>query len=207
MGWLQRLFGGGRATESGGAERWLPTPSAALAVELAEQLIGEYGEDVPVRVLVDRSDERGLPASDVDRAVDQIIRDRRVVRSFVETGGMRIVDLRGLDCVRMKVKGTGYYVEHASRRAVGDTVYVLVREPANEHDANAIAVVGREGRKVGHVSASRAGIMAPLLDRIGADGYRVGGANGTETSTMLWVDIPKADALRAFVRSAHSGTA
>ncbi|QBR75336.1 hypothetical protein E3O41_02375 [Microbacterium sediminis] len=101
----------------------------------------------------------------------------------------------------MRVKGTAAYVPDRQRRQVGGSAYTLVREPNNAHDPNAVAVLGREGRKVGYVSAARAAILAPLLDQLGADGYRVAGADATEYSVKLWVDIPKVDAMRTFVKS------
>lgn len=178
----------------------LPARPTRLATEIATELLDEFGEDVPVDVLLERADGAGLQAQAIDDAMDAILRDRAVTKVFVNTSSLQVVDLRGLETVRQKIKGTGYYVTYEERRGVGDVTYLLIREPDNVHDANAISVIGHGGRKVGHVSASRAGIMAPLLDRVGANAYRVTGANGTETSSMLWVDLPTAAALRTFVR-------
>lgn len=113
-----------------------------------------------------------------------------------------LTDLRSLDATRMRVKGIGNYVGWKERRAVGGTQYVLVREPNNPHDSSAVLVLSDE-RKVGYVSASRAKILAPLFDTLGSGGYVVGGTGPTDESVQLWVDIPKADVLRAFVKS-HS---
>ncbi len=43
------------------------------------------------------------------------------------------------------------------------SVITLVREPDNEFDANAIAV-HLDGKKVGHIPAPQAKLLAPLLD-------------------------------------------
>jgi len=112
-------------------------------------------------------------------------------------------DLRSLDSTRMRIKGIGNYVGWNERRAVGGTTYVLVREPDNPHDSCAVLVLS-DGRKVGYVSAARAKILAPLFDSLGSAGYLVGGTGPSDESVQLWVDIPKADVLRAFVKSQSS---
>lgn len=109
-------------------------------------------------------------------------------------------DLRLLDSTRMRIKGIGNYVGWNERNAVGGTEYVLVREPDNVHDSCAVLVLS-DGRKVGYVSAARAKILAPLFDTLGSAGYVVGGTGPTSDSAQLWVDIPKADVLRAYVKS------
>jgi hypothetical protein len=113
--------------------------------------------------------------------------------------GPRGVDLRHLEAVRTRVKGTAALIPDSERERVGGTVYVLRREPSNPHDSNAIVVLS-DGRKVGYVSAARAAMMAPLLDRIGDD-VLVAGMGAMTNSIRLWVDLPKADALRAFVKT------
>lgn len=45
---------------------------------------------------------------------------------------------------------------------------LLVREPGNKHDANAIRVHAR-GMHIGYVRGSQAEALAPLIDRAGAD--------------------------------------
>src|SRR5690606_17088754 len=72
-----------------------------------------------------------------------------------------VIDLRELESTRMRVKGTAYYIPDSQRRYAGSRVYHLVREPHNPHDDMAIAVIADDGRKVGHVSANRAALMAP----------------------------------------------
>lgn len=112
-------------------------------------------------------------------------------------------DLRSLDSTRMRIKGIGNYVGWNERRAVGGTEYVLVREPDNSFDPCAVAVLSN-GRKVGYVSAARAKILAPLFDTVASAGYVVGGTGPSDESVQLWVDVPKADALRAFVKARSS---
>lgn len=112
-------------------------------------------------------------------------------------------DLRSLDSTRMRIKGIGNYVGWNERHAVGGTEYVLVREPDNPHDSCAVLVLSN-GRKVGYVSAARAKILAPLFDSLASAGYVVGGTGPSDESVQLWVDIPRADVLRAFVKSRSS---
>lgn len=122
-----------------------------------------------------------------------------IIEEVVSLDADTLIDLRGIEAVRMRVKGTYVYVAHADRLRVRGKEFVLVREPSNEHDAMAVAVHTMNGRKIGYVSASRASMMAPLLDRLGASGYLVGGAGATDTNVTVWVDIPKVAALRGFV--------
>jgi hypothetical protein len=107
-----------------------------------------------------------------------------------------LADLRTVESSRFRIVGTAAYLTDDERAVFGGTEYVLVHETDNEHDANAVAVYGR-GRKVGYLSAAKAAGIAPQLDRLGAGGYTVGGAGTSEASIRLWVDIPKAAALRA----------
>ena len=57
---------------------------------------------------------------------------------------------------------------------------------------------------MGHLSAARAASLTPLLDQLGGEAYRVTGTGVTANSTVLWVDVPKVDALRKFVRGQNT---
>lgn len=108
-------------------------------------------------------------------------------------------DLRELASTRVRVKGTQYRVHDPERRAGGDRLYVLRREPGNRRDPSAIAVYA-QGRGIGYVSTVRAERMAPLLDRLGGAAL-VNGVGADTDSIRLWVDLPDEDALRGFVRT------
>lgn len=108
------------------------------------------------------------------------------------------LDLRHLESTRTRVKGSVNYVPEHLRHDVGGQVYVLRREPTNEHDTNAIVVLWK-GRKVGYVSAVRAKAMSPLLDELGHRDFVVSGMGAYTNSTRLWVDLPRIAELRAFV--------
>lgn len=168
----------------------------------------------PVRVWADPKDglwrARGTLFPEIDepdRDFAQERRDAPVIAPTPETvapqvvGVTETVDLRDLESVRMKIKGVGNYVGYKERQAMSGTQWLLVREPDNAHDSSAVMVATSEGRKVGYVSASRAKMLAPLLDTVAASAYVVSGTGGSDESIQLWVDVPKADAIRAFVKS------
>jgi hypothetical protein len=117
----------------------------------------------------------------------------------IDEVALRVLDLREVAYGRHRIVGSSNYVTDDERRVYGGTSYLLVREPENTHDSNAVAVYGR-GRKVGHLSAAKAAGLAPILDRLGFDAYRIGGTAVVENSIRLWADIPTVTALRAWVK-------
>ncbi|WP_349426174.1 HIRAN domain-containing protein [Microbacterium sp. LWS13-1.2] len=183
-----------------------------ISAEVAAVLDGGQGV-APVRVWADPKDgtwraratlfpsavEPDRDFAQEQRAVVHVPDDREIIPPTTLTVS-EPMDLRLLDSTRMRIKGIGNYVGWNERRAVGGTTYVLVREPDNPHDSCAVLVLSN-ARKVGYVSAARAKILAPLFDNLGSDGYLVGGTGPSDESVQLWVDIPKADVLRAFVKS------
>jgi|SRR5665647_10325 len=180
-------------------------PSHALrparsAVALASELHAEYPEGVPTDVLFDRAEAARLDVQAVDRVLDGLREAARVKVRRVKVDGLRVLDLAPLDSVRTRIKGSAYWVTDGERKKYGGPEYLLIREPENEADASAVAVYGN-GRKVGHISAASAARLAPLLDQLDADAFRVTGAGTTQNSMVLWVDVPKTDALRRFVRA------
>ncbi len=110
------------------------------------------------------------------------------------------MDLSGLDSTRRRIKGSAYSVSDAERARYGGPEYLLIAEPDNEADPSAVAVYGK-GHRVGYVSTPRAAGLAPLLAQIDADAFRVTGVGTSEShGTRLWVDVPKVDSLRRFIR-------
>lgn len=127
-----------------------------------------------------------------------------VRRKVVDESTRTVLDLRQLASNRLRIVGSSYWVSDAGRRTHGGTEYLLIREPKNKHDPNAVAVYGR-GRKVGHLSAKKAETLAPILDSLeGYDAFKVGGAGTEENSSRLWADIPSLPALRAFAATRSS---
>lgn len=183
-----------------------PRPGPRVTVDaFARQLRAEFPDGVDAPTLWDRCEAVGLDMADVDRAIDEQTyaaeRAAQVNPSQVDPAALTVVDLTGIDAVRMRVKGITFALHDNERARFGGTEYLLVREPGNAHDPHAIAVYGR-GRRVGYVAASRAAALAPLLDSLEGDAFRVGGAVVTEGRTpRLWVDVPRVPALRAFARS------
>lgn len=188
-----------------GATPVILTPALTVD-ELAFQLLAEYPGGIAARTLWERCEAERLPMADVDRALDdlrEILRQEEMAKvKTIDVDSLRVLDLTSVDSVRMRIKGVAYWVTVAEREEFGALEYLLVREPDNEHDANAIAVYGHS-RKVGHVSAARAAALAPLLDQLTADAFKVTGTTTQPNSSVLWVDVPKVPALRSFARD-HS---
>lgn len=125
-------------------------------------------------------------------------RSRRV--EPVEFDPERIISLKGIESTRLRIRGQSYALSHDDRYEYSGTEYLLVRDPGNRHDANAVKVFFA-GRPIGFISATKAAAMSPLLARLDADAFLVGGASTTDSSVRAWVDLPKIPELRAFVKS------
>lgn len=164
-----------------------------------------HGENVPPDVLMKTAAVEGVDPEAVRRQIelDRTPGERLVVRPrSVNPDELRVVDLSALESARMRIKGSAYTVNDAERRRQSGPSYLLIREPDNEADAFAVAVYGMRGRRVGYLSASRAATVSPLLAQLDGDAFKVSGAGTTKTSIVISVDVPKADALRRFVRDA-----
>ena len=123
-----------------------------------------------------------------------------VKKVVLDEAALAILDLRELSSSRFRIVGSSYWVTDAGRYKHGGSDYLLVREPKNKWDANAVAVYGK-GRKVGHLSEAKAAVLAPILDQLTFDAYRVGGAPPEGNSTRMWVDVPALPTLRTFAKS------
>lgn len=123
----------------------------------------------------------------------------KVIVAKVDEENLRVLDLREVASGRHRIVGSANYVTDDERRVYGGMSYLLLREPGNAHDSNAVAVYGC-GRKVGYLSAAKAAGLAPILDGLGHDVYRIGGTTVIENSIRLWADIPTVTAMRAYVK-------
>ncbi len=103
------------------------------------------------------------------------------------------MDLRHLPTITCRVRGLKYHVDEAPRAEYQSRGYLLVREPENAHDKDAIAVYSR-GVRIGFVAASRAGSTAPLLDQLGAPAFRVDGR--PDGYGRVIVEVPTVPSLR-----------
>ncbi|GAA3697639.1 hypothetical protein GCM10023081_38250 [Arthrobacter ginkgonis] len=121
------------------------------------------------------------------------------VKKKVLPSGLSILDLREVKATRTRIVGSAYWVTDSGRDKHGGTEYVLVREPKNQWDPNAIGVYGK-GRKVGHLSAAKAAALAPIFDALDYDAFKVSGAPTSGTSIVLRVDLPSTPALRTFIK-------
>lgn len=122
-----------------------------------------------------------------------------ITERWIDPARLQVLDLRHLESTRTRIKASGSQVTDDERSKYGGTEYLLVREPQNEHDAQAIAIYGK-GRCVGYVSASAAARLSPELDQLHADAFLVSGASTVGGSIRLWVDLPRVPNLRRFVR-------
>jgi hypothetical protein len=134
-------------------------------------------------------------AAPVQEATTPPGRTPRTPITRLELTEEQITDLRALGGARLRIVGTAHWVPNSRRTTVGGDAYVLVREPKNEHDENAVAVYDAT-RKVGYLSRAKAAAYALQFDRIGAPGYRVAGEPPKE-SVKLWIVLPPIAAVRA----------
>lgn len=132
-------------------------------------------------------------------AEDDSPKRERVKKVTLDLDAVRVLDLRSVPSSRKRIVGSFGWVTDAGRETHGGTEYLLVREPRNKFDANAIAVYGK-GRKVGYISAAKGAAFTPILDPLPFDAFLVSGAGVEFNSIRLWVDLPGLPALRAFVK-------
>ncbi len=169
---------------------------------MARSLASRHPDGVPYDILTQTAAAEGLDPGTVLAQIEaDQSRPRGVIRRRkVKLDELRTMDLSALDAVRMRIKGSAYAVSDAERRRQGGAEYLLIREPDNEVDPSAVAVYGMKGVRVGYVSTARAASLSPLLAQLDADAFKVSGAGATASSIVLWVDVPRVDALRRFVR-------
>jgi hypothetical protein len=129
----------------------------------------------------------------------------RTKKSVIDESDLSVLDLRAIPSVRARIVGTGNYVSDRQRDTFGGSEYLLVREPRNKHDSNAVVIYGK-GRKVGYVSASKAASIAGMLDALNFDAFKVGGAGTATNSSRLWADLPTVPGLRALVAEHKRGS-
>jgi hypothetical protein len=122
-----------------------------------------------------------------------------VKKVMLDEEGLSVLDLRELPSSRFRIVGSAYWVTDSGRYKHGGNDYLLVREPKNKWDANAVAVYGK-GRKVGHLTEAKAAALAPIFDELGYGAYRVVGTAPAPNSIRMWVDLPALPKLRAFAR-------
>ena len=176
------------------------TPKLTVT-QLAKQIRRDHPNGMDTMEFFDLCEAHGLDPQAVDRKIDQLGADARVKPERVNVDGLNIVDLTGLEPTRLRVRGTANYIRDSQRANLIATQWLLIREPENVHDVNAVAVHALDGRKVGFVSAKRAALMAPLLDQLDGGAHLVGGSGAKPETIALHVDLPRIAELRAFAAS------
>ena len=179
------------------------TPKLTVT-QLAKQIRRDHPNGMDTMAFFDLCEAHGLDPHAVDRKIDQLEADARVKPERVNVDGLNIIDLTGLEPTRLRVRGTANYIRDSQRAKLIATRWLLIREPKNVHDANAVAVHALDGRKVGYISAKRAALMAPLLDQLNGGAYLVGGVGATPETTALHVDLPRVPVLREHVTGSAS---
>lgn len=186
MGLLGRLFGRSKQHENI-EESEMPAPSEPLLSNVALQTPAPFPATEPTAT---------------ESAVSNWSEDVETVT--LPSCDFSVLDLRELQTVRARIVGSGFWVTTHERTVYGGMDYLLVREPENKHDENAVAIYGK-GRKVGYVTTSKAAAMSSLLEAMGYDRYLIGGAGVDPNSSKLWADLPSIPALRKFAKNHVAG--
>jgi very-short-patch-repair endonuclease len=125
--------------------------------------------------------------------------------------GRKTVNLGDGVGFEMAIVGESYYGLEikriaGDRLARGEAVVFMVTlqpEPDNEYDANAVAVIGPYGKKIGHLSRDYAIEYKELFELLGARGLtatcsaKMFGGRGDKLNVGVWLDIDAADVLLA----------
>lgn len=127
-----------------------------------------------------------------------------VRKCVLDEAALSVLDLRELPSAKFRIVGSSYWVTETGRYRHGGKSYLLVREPQNDSDTNAVAVYGK-GRKVGYLSQAKASALVPILDGLSYDAFRVGGEPPNGDSMRMWVEVPAVPKLRAFAESVVGG--
>ena len=121
-----------------------------------------------------------------------------VKKKTVDVSTLRVLDLRSIPAAQYRIVGAAYLVTQAGRYEHGGEQYLLIREPRNKHDPNAVAVYGM-GRRVGYATRTKSAMLAPILDPLPYDAFLVNGT-GMGAEKQMQVGIPAAAALQKYLR-------
>lgn len=181
-----------------------PIQARVTPAQLAKDLLREYPDELSSDLLAVRAEAAGLKPQTVARVLDRLrtgpTAASKVQSRTIDPSTIEVTDLTELPSIRTRIKGSAYSVTDTERARYGGTEYLLVREQDNPTDLNAVAVYGN-GHRVGYLSQARAASTSPLLAQLPGDAFRVTGTGTTMNSIILWVDVPRVDALRKFRES------
>ncbi|TFC83304.1 hypothetical protein E3T23_02745 [Cryobacterium cheniae] len=121
-----------------------------------------------------------------------------VKKKTVDVSTLRVLDLRSIPATQYRIVGSAFSVTQAGRYEHGADQYLLIREPRNKHDPNAVAVYGK-GRRVGYATRTKAAMLALILDPLPYDAFLVNGT-GMGAEKQMQVGIPAAAALQKYLR-------
>lgn len=156
---------------------------------------------VPVARSYTRDELRARVAEiNAERALEPPTEPTRssINRKVVDVDKLRILDLRSIPATKYGIAGCVHSVTQAGMFKHGSDEYLLIREPRNKHDSNAVAVFGK-GRRVGYARRAKAEMLAPILDPLPYDAFLVAGT-GMDAEKQMTVSIPAAAALQKLVK-------
>ncbi|MCY0906203.1 HIRAN domain-containing protein [Arthrobacter sp. H14-L1] len=179
-----------------GGEKEVKTPKQTVAEPVVE--VAEPAEEVVDHPVPAHEPEVVRAMSEPEGAIEP--KPAGVKKVMLDEAALSVLDLRELPSSRFRIVGSAYWVTDSARYKHGGNDYVLVREPKNKWDANAVAVYSK-GRKVGYLAEAKAAALAPIFDELAFDAYKVGGTSPQGNSRRMWVDVPAIPKLRAFVMS------
>jgi hypothetical protein len=200
MGIWERLFGKKEASVQ--AERPpIPASKAGVTITTISPSGGKTSETLSreeLRARVAENDARR--AAEPPRVVEP---PERIRVKKLDEANLKILDVTAIPATLYRIVGQMHSVSDASRKKLGASEYLLVREPRNKVDPNAVAVVS-QGRRIGYISAAKAAAVSPILAELPYDALRVRGAGTTDHSIKMHVGIPSATALKKFVKDLPS---
>lgn len=204
MGMIKKLVAAFRRKEAA-IDTPEQSPPEPVSPDLAPEPAGNIKELLPAP-----APEKPVPGATRQPKHSQETEPRSVgvKRVVLAEAGLSVLDLRELPSNRFRIVGSSYWVTDTGRHKHGSNEYLLVREPRNQWDVNAVAVYGK-GRKVGYLTTAKAAALAPIFDGLPYDAFRVGGAPPSGNSITMWVDIPALPKLRKFagtVTASQAGT-
>jgi hypothetical protein len=103
--------------------------------------------------------------------------------------------------MEVHVVGVTHYVDAVRAAEGGPAVFVLVPEPTNPYDSNAIAVYVN-GRQIGHVPSAMSGLYGPVLKHFADQGIQLqwnGETGGWEEGVYARFDSPTEKELKKLI--------
>lgn len=177
-----------------------PAPAAAPAEPAESVAAGESEAEPEPAPAVEPEPVAAAAAAEPEPAVEAVEESEPAPESAVPEREDDVVDLTGVDAVRVRVIGIDDLPGADELKEIPSDVYELQVEQEAGDAAAAVAVFAGE-RKVGYLSAAKASTLVPLLETLPGNRYLVAGETDVVKPGQLGVLIPRVPALRAFTKS------